>query len=122
VRGVFVGRVAGTQAFVAVAVGHGKARAYVCDSRRLGVWLPIGRLRGTYVELGSSRVRLTGSIGREAVQGTVTLADGSRHAFRALLAPDKGAAGLYRAAKTSTALVMWPAGSCSAAAPSAARS
>jgi hypothetical protein len=100
VRGVYVARVAGTQAFVAVAVGHGKARAYLCDSRRLGIWLPLGQLRGKYVELSNSQVRLTGSVGRQDVQGTVTLADGSPHTFDALLAPGKGAAGLYRAVKT----------------------
>jgi hypothetical protein len=95
-RGVYVGRVAGTHAFVAVAVGHGQARAYLCDSRRLAVWLPLGKLRGTSVNLDGSRVRLTGSVGRTSAQGTVTLADGTRHAFHALLAPRDGAVGLYR--------------------------
>jgi hypothetical protein len=100
VDGIFVGRVAGSNAFLAIAVGHGKARAYLCDSHRLGVWLPLGKIRSTYVELASSRVRLTGSIGRQEVQGTVTFADGSRHAFHAMLAPRSGAPGLYRAVKT----------------------
>jgi hypothetical protein len=99
-RGVYVGRVAGTQAFVAVAVGHGQARAYVCDSRRLAVWLPLDRLRATYVDLAGPGGRLTGSIGGKDVDGMVTLANGSRHAFHALLAPRNGTAGLYRAATT----------------------
>jgi hypothetical protein len=99
-RGVYVGRVAGTQAFVAVAVGHGQARAYMCDSRRLGVWLPPGRLRGGRLDLKASGVRLTGSVDGAAARGTVTLADGSRHAFKALLAPGKRPVGLYRAVKT----------------------
>jgi hypothetical protein len=99
-RGVFVGRVAGTHAFVAVAVGHGQARAYLCDSRRLGVWLPLGTLRAGRLDLQGSRVHLTGSVRRSGAEGTVTLADGARHAFHALFAPRNGRAGLYRAVKT----------------------
>jgi hypothetical protein len=50
-RGVYAGRVAGTHAFIAVAVGRGQTRAYLCDSRRLAVWLPAGRLHQGRVEL-----------------------------------------------------------------------
>jgi hypothetical protein len=98
-RGVYVGRVAGTQAFVAVAVGHGRARAYVCDSRRLAVWLPSGRLRGAYLDLAGARVQVTGNVGRSGADGTLTLPDGSRHAFHAFPAFRNSAAGLYRAVK-----------------------
>jgi len=98
--GVFVGRVAGSHAFVAVVVSHGKARAYLCDSRRLGAWFPLTPIRSRKVVLHRDRLRVTASISRAAAQGTVTLADGTRHAFHARLAPERGAAGLYRAAKT----------------------
>jgi hypothetical protein len=99
-RGVYVGRVAGTHAFIAVVVGHGRARAYVCDSHHRAVWLPAGGLRGAYVDLAGAHVQVTGSVGRSEADGTLTLPDGSRHAFRAFPAPRNGAAGLYRAVKT----------------------
>jgi hypothetical protein len=97
-RGVFVGRVAGSQAFVAVAIGHGKVRAYLCDTRRLAVWFPAGTFRAGRAELNTAGARLAVRLASGHVLGKATLADGRVHRFRAVRAT--GAAGLYRAVKT----------------------
>src|SRR5262249_3263567 len=72
----------------------------LCDAQRFAAWLPSARLHGSRVELRGSGLRLAASISRPTAHGTVTLADGTRHAFSARLAPAQGAAGLYRAVKT----------------------
>jgi hypothetical protein len=97
-RGVYVGRAAGTHAFVAVVVGHGQARAYLCDSRHLAVWFPAGTVRQGRVGLRSQGMRLDIRLAGSGLLGQVMLANGSVHGFDAVHA--SGAAGLYRAVKT----------------------
>jgi hypothetical protein len=96
-HGVYVGRVAGSQAFVAVAVGHGKARAYLCDNGRLAVWYPAGKLHDGRVVLRrrGDTTRRPALGGRP--HGLVALPDGSVHPFLAERAG--GSAGLYRAGR-----------------------
>jgi len=98
IKGVYVGPVQGSPAFVAVAIGRGKARAYVCDSRATAVWF-LGPIRNGEVDLHAGNAGLHARIDVTSARGTVVLPDGSVHAFNARLAATGGNAGLYRGAK-----------------------
>ena len=97
-KGAFVGKVDGTEAYVALVTDGNRVLGYVCDSKKLSRWIAVATIRdGTAVlnsrtgdELGEAMI----SAGR--VSGTVTI-DGEPHAFRAQQAA--GEAGLYRAAR-----------------------
>jgi hypothetical protein len=97
VTGSFVGRLSGTNAFVAVVAGKGRVVAYVCDSKRLAVWLG-GPLRNGRVDLRAHGLRLGGRLTQSSAVGTVTLRAGRTLSFRALRAD--GRAGLYTAVKS----------------------
>jgi len=92
----FVGKVEGTDAFIGVKNRAGVVTAYLCDSKELAVWMT-GTASGDTFTAASGPVSLTGTLGSGAKQltGSVTLADGSKHAFTADLAT--GSAGLYEA-------------------------
>jgi hypothetical protein len=92
----YVGAVRGTHALVGIATVKGRARAYVCDSKRVASWFD-GKVKGGSVVLTSgSHRRFTVTLHRNTATGTVILADGRSHPFRASLAT--GRAGLYRGA------------------------
>jgi hypothetical protein len=90
----WVGRVAGTPAFVGLVAGRGTATAYVCDGRRIARWYA-GALHGRRATLRDARgrrltVRFTG---RRAV-GRVRLAGRGAVRFAAVRA--RGRAGVFR--------------------------
>lgn len=93
---MFVGKVEGTDAFIGVKNRAGEVTAYLCDSKELAVWMT-GTATGDAFSAASGPVSLTGSLGSDGKQltGSVTLPDGSKHAFSADLAT--GSAGLYEA-------------------------
>src|SRR5437016_1882982 len=80
-----VGRVRGSDAFVAVVVGDGKVDAYVCDSRAVAESF-VGRAHGDRVDLRSGDgARLQATLGAHQVSGRFTaLGGGSPLAFSAL--------------------------------------
>ena len=83
--GTFVGRVAGTDALIAILRNDaGDAVAYVCDGKRIASWLS-GRRGPTGLELGNRTrtVNLRASEQAGGLRGSLTLEDGSTHDFTA---------------------------------------
>lgn len=96
---VYVGRTAGREATLAVAVKGAKAVAYICDGHRVEAWLTGTFTSGQLVLRSRTGERLTGV----AASGELTLRGRSLR-FTATLA---GApAGLYRASN-STSTIGW---------------
>ena len=91
----YVGRVAGTNAFVGVVVRGNRVTAYVCDGRKLARWFE-GTLRGERARLrGRSSGRLTLKVvSARRARGVLRLAGSKRHRFAAAAA--RGRAGLFR--------------------------
>jgi hypothetical protein len=101
VEGTFVGKVAGTNAFVAVVAapvaGKQEKRdvsVYVSDGKRLNEWFP-GSVSGNRFTAASddSDARIEGKLGGNAVTGKVKLPNGKTVQYQA--GPATGAAGLY---------------------------
>jgi hypothetical protein len=84
-RGIFAGRVEGSDAFVQLVVGSGGALASVCDGRALREWAG-GRLEeGRFAVVSRSGVRLEAHVTTDGVRGTLALPHDERlHAFAAL--------------------------------------
>lgn len=101
VEGTFVGKVAGTKAFVAVVAapvaGKQEKRdvsVYVSDGKRLNEWFP-GSVSGNSFKAASddSDARIEGKLGGNAVTGKLELPSGKTVQYEA--GPATGAAGLY---------------------------
>ena len=101
VEGTFVGKVAGTKAFVAVVAapvaGKQEKRdvsVYVSDGKRLNEWFP-GSVSGNSFTAASddSDARIEGKLGGNAVTGKLKLPGGKTVDYQA--GPATGAAGLY---------------------------
>jgi hypothetical protein len=101
VEGTFVGKVAGTNAFVAVVaapvVGKQEKRdvsVYVSDGKRLNEWFP-GSVNGNIFKATSddSDAEIEGKLGGNAVTGKLKLPSGKTVEYQA--GPATGAAGLY---------------------------
>jgi hypothetical protein len=95
-RGVFVGRVQGSRAFVAlVSNGRRLGGGYVCDGRKVAIWLRRRPLRNRRAALVTRKGTKLGraTFARSGAAGTVFV-DGFPHRFRAVRAIGK--AGLYR--------------------------
>ena len=91
----YVGRVAGTKAFVGVVVRGSRVMAYVCDGRKLARWFE-GTLRGERARLRSrsgGRLTLKVASARRA-RGVLRLPGRKRLRFAASAA--RGRAGLFR--------------------------
>lgn len=82
-RGVFAGRVQGTNAYIALLIRNGNITAYVCDSRTIARWLLTRTGQSTTTLAGPDGFRIRAHFAKKAATGTVTLEDGSRHRFRA---------------------------------------
>ena len=97
----YVGRVAGTKAFVGVVVRGSRVTAYVCDGRKLARWFE-GTLRGERARLrGRSGGRLTLRIvSARRARGVLRLPGRKRLRFAASAA--RGRAGLFRDERTVT--------------------
>jgi hypothetical protein len=90
----FVGRVAGTNAFVAVVVDNGEALAYVCDDHSISTWLR-GPINGNGLTLaGDKGTALAGTLEGDTLSGTLTLS-GQTFAFQASRVVE-GRSGLFR--------------------------
>ena len=97
--GVFVGEVAGTDAYVALISDGTELRGgYVCDGKRTSVWLKPAKLSDGKVSLTSRAGDALGSaeLSGDGADGELKLA-GQVHTFSA--APAAGKAGLSREAK-----------------------
>jgi len=93
---VFVGKVDGTNAYVAVATSPTGVVAYVCDGARLVAYLAGKQTDATLAaDEPAQLVSVTGKIDGNRVQGTVRTPDGADHPFTATKAD--GNAGYYRA-------------------------
>lgn len=93
--GSFVGKVQGSEAFIAFVAKDSKVLAYLCDGSKLADWFRLVHDSSGAVEGRSSGgVQLQAKIGAQEIKGTVTLADGKALEFSA--APISGEAGLYR--------------------------
>jgi hypothetical protein len=99
--GTFVGKVAGTKAFVAVVAApparggdRREVNVYVSDGRRVSASLTGSTQRDDFTATSADRdAEATGTLTRRAATGTITLASGKTARYRAARAT--GAAGLY---------------------------
>ena len=94
--GSYVGKVAGTDAYIALVTKGDKVAGYVCDGAKVSVWLPAASVSGHAATLANRRGARVGTArwSGSAASGMVSI-DGVTHAFSAALAT--GDAGLYRA-------------------------
>jgi hypothetical protein len=94
--GSYVGKLAGTDAYIALVTGSGKVAGYICDSANVSIWIPAATLSGNTANLVSRKGVALGPVtwSGSTASGAVTI-DGTSHAFTATLAT--GDAGLYRA-------------------------
>jgi hypothetical protein len=94
----FAGPLPGTDALVYLLAEGSTVNGYVCDGNEgkgdLSEWFAAASSNGTFTTTSKNGVKVTGSVAGDQVVGTVTLADGSAHAFTipAVTSP----AGLYR--------------------------
>jgi hypothetical protein len=94
-RGVYIGRIPGSDALIAIATQRGRALAYVCDGKRVTAWFK-GELNNDHaLELHSKDgSTLIANLEANSARGALELPTGS-YAFAAL--PARGDAGFYRA-------------------------
>lgn len=92
----FVGKVDGTDAFIGIEQRGDVVKAYICDSKQIAVWMD-GKASGDTLSAAKGPVSMTGTVasGGQQVTGSVTMPDGTTHAFSADLATSP--AGLYQA-------------------------
>ncbi|GAA2420218.1 hypothetical protein GCM10010191_34310 [Actinomadura vinacea] len=94
----YAGRARGSRAVVALAVRNGSAVAYICDGRRLELWL-YGRIHPEgLVRLQGPKGIVTGSIQGDTLIVAAGLDEENLLAFRAPAV--KAPSGLYRAVST----------------------
>jgi hypothetical protein len=105
ITGAWVGKVQGTDAFVALASNGHEVLAYVCDGKDISQWFH-GVAGERYVNLGDGSVRfkqsgakLDARLQTNVTTGTFTGVDGKRLDFTATRA--RGDAGLYRLEQTA---------------------
>ena len=82
----YVGKVAGSEAYIGIVDTGGEFIAYVCDGAKVAEWLD-GQVSGTSLTAKSAKVSLTATRSGSTVSGTVTLA-GSDQAFSAKSSTD----------------------------------
>ncbi len=98
---VYVGRTAGREATLAVAIKGAKAVAYICDGRRVEAWLTGTFISGQLVLRSRTGERLTGVATAKAASGELTLRGRSLRFSATLAGPP---AGLYRASNTKSTI------------------
>ena len=91
----YAGTVDGTDAYIDVVVRGKDVSIYICDGAGLITW-PEGKIKkdGSFLAESASGAKVSGTITDALASGSVTLADGSEHAFSAQLATSP--AGLYQ--------------------------
>ncbi len=97
-KGTFVGKVGGTDAYVALVSDGKRVIGYVCDSKRVSSWIDVSTVRDGKAMLISRAGDPLGeaTVSADGVSGEVTVG-GERRSFSAARA--SGEAGLYRAAR-----------------------
>jgi hypothetical protein len=91
-----VGRVSGSDAFIALVSTGSKAMAYVCDGAKISLWFTGAIKQGRLFESKNpSGAHLIANLSAWSVVGTLELKAGRALSFRT--EPVKDAAGLYRA-------------------------
>ena len=100
---MYVGRTAGREATLAVAVKGTKAVAYICDGSRVEAWLTGNFTAGEFVLRSRTGERLTGVATAKSASGELTLRGRSLRFTATLAGPPSG---LYRA-KNSTSTIGW---------------
>ncbi|MEV5961457.1 hypothetical protein AB0L70_06805 [Kribbella sp. NPDC051952] len=100
---VYAGRTANREATVAVAVKGAKAAAYICDGQSLEAWLTGTYTAGQLNLRSKTGERITATLSKNAVTGTLTL---SGKTLRFTIAQAGPPAGLYRA-KNSKSTIGW---------------
>jgi hypothetical protein len=92
-RGTFVGKVSGTDAYIAIVNDGSEVSAYICDGKKIGEWFH--GTPGQEIKLRSADgTELDATITADGVAGTVRLASDAPVDFDAK--PATGAGGLYR--------------------------
>jgi hypothetical protein len=92
--GVFVGRVAASQAYIALVSDGKRVTGYLCDSRKLATWLADANLDSSRTTLRSrAGDRLGVAVVEQGAAAGWVVIDGKTHTFRAT--PASGDAGLY---------------------------
>jgi hypothetical protein len=105
VRGVYVGRIPNSRAFVAIATQQGRALAYVCDGERVAEWFRGDLTDGhTLILRSKTGATLSATLETNAISGALRLPSGD-YAFAALPSPD--GTGLYRAEGADKAVGGW---------------
>jgi serine/threonine-protein kinase len=99
ISGSFVGKVDGSDAFIAIVLHtNGEVTAYVCDSAIISEWFK-GSVTGSSLDLtNASGARLTADLAADSFNGTFTLAGGSALNFS--VTEEDQPAGLYRGEDT----------------------
>ncbi|MGH3696868.1 MAG: hypothetical protein ACRDRX_23290 [Pseudonocardiaceae bacterium] len=92
-QATYAGRTSGNEATIAIAVRGGDAAAYVCDGRRVEAWLEGTITDGQLSLQGARGAGATGTLGGDAVFGTVSVG-GKQWPYSARLASPP--AGLYQ--------------------------
>ncbi|TCC32672.1 hypothetical protein [Kribbella speibonae] len=100
---VYIGRTAGREATLAIAVNGAKAVAYICDGRRVEAWLTGTFTSGQLVLRSRTGERLTGLATAKDASGELTLRGRSLRFTAIVTGPP---AGLYRA-KNTTSTIGW---------------
>lgn len=96
-QGTFVGKVDGSDAYIALVSDTKRVVGYVCDSKRVSGWFDVAAIRDGTAKLSSRGGTALGqaTFSADGVSGELTIG-GARHAFSAK--PSSADAGLYRAA------------------------
>jgi hypothetical protein len=97
-KGNFVGRVFGSNAFLALTTSDNKASAYACDGQTIAEWFSGDVRQGAFSDTSIGGAQLQATITREGVDGRLTLPGGQPLSFH--LEPATGDAGLYVAQQT----------------------
>lgn len=103
IAAVYIGRTAGREATLAVAVKGARAVAYICDGRRVEAWLTGTFTSGQLVLRSRTGERLTGVATANSASGELTLRGRSLRFTATVVGPP---AGLYRA-KNTTSTIGW---------------
>jgi hypothetical protein len=95
--GAWVGKVDGTDAYIAIASNGEEVMAYICDGKTITQWYR-GQATTGGLDLAAGSAKLQAQLTVDAANGSITLADGESFNFQATRAA--GDAGLYRLEET----------------------
>jgi len=97
----YVGQVEGTDAFIGLVTDGSQITAYVCDGTDTTIsilaWFKGSLSENAFTLVNDNNLTLTGKIDSGKASGSLSLADGSQHAFVSEIA--EGSAGVFREEK-----------------------